>query len=127
MRTNDKKKRHGFTALLIIINDFAHDLFTGFWVSSLLVIFLLNNRMASFPLISEAYSLIHSMMKMFFWLGVISILLIIATGIIRLRNYRKTSRKEIETVKTRALIVKHLILTVVFLAGTYFAYYFVYL
>jgi len=127
MRTNDKKKRHGFTALLIIINDFAHDLFTGFWVSSLLVIFLLNNRIASFPLTSEAYSLIHSVMKMFFWLGVISISLIIATGIIRLQNYRKTSRKEIETVKTRALIVKHVILTVIFLAGTCFAYYFVYL
>jgi putative copper export protein len=119
------EKDNKIISLLNIINDFAHDLFTGLWISSFLVIFILNKKV-SVAVTSEAFDSLFSVMKTFFWLGIISLLLIIATGIIRLCHYGKSERTELKAIKRQALIVKHIILAFLFLLGTYFSYRFVY-
>lgn len=116
---------HKIISLLNIINDFAHDLFTGFWISSFLVIFILNKKV-SVAVTSEAFDSLFSVMKTFFWLGIISLLLIIATGVIRLSYYGKSEWTELKVVKRQALIIKHIILVFIFLLGTYFSYRYVY-
>jgi len=108
-------------AWLIIINNFVHDLFTGLWISSVLVIYLLG-RKAGFEQGTPLATSLQEVMKVFFWLGVFSILVIIITGIFRLREYKLQNSGASEPVKKRVLILKHILLGGVFLAGTYLAY-----
>lgn len=119
---NEQKKNNKLVSLLIIINDFAHDLFTGLWISSFLVIFILD-RTAVTP---EAFDPLFLVMRTFFWLGIISLLIIIGTGVVRLRHYGKSEQTELKSIKRQALIVKHIILVSLFILGTYFSYHFVY-
>jgi putative copper export protein len=105
---------------LIIINNFIHDLFTGLWASSLLVVYLLDAKARSPEglLISPA---LHDVMRAFFWIGVGSIAVIFASGGLRLLYYR-TEIAENGKLKKELLIVKHVLFTFIFIGGTYFAY-----
>lgn len=109
---------------LIIINNFAHDLFTGFWVSTIIVIYLLTKQV---PLVHgipvEAF---RGITKVFFWLGIFSIFMIIVTGIIRTLYYSSLNSTSLANAKKRALIIKHILLGLVFVAGTYLAYSYAY-
>jgi len=105
---------------LIIINNFIHDLFTGFWVSTILVIYLLEKK-ASFVHGIPAEAL-KDVMKVFFVLGIFSLLIIVITGIFRTINYKFTNSGTLETVKKKILIAKHILLGLIFLGGTYLAY-----
>lgn len=113
--------RRTFFKALIIVNNFVHDLFTGLWASSLLVIYFLDKR-ARAPqglLISPA---LHDVMRMLFWLGVISMAVIVASGGLRLLYYRTETAGEDEKIKKDLLIIKHVLFTFVFIGGTYFSY-----
>lgn len=127
MDEDRQPKKSNIIALLVIINDFAHDLFTGLWVSTIIVVFLLHRKMPSLARVPEAFQAIDNVMKQFFWLEVMSFSLVVATGIVRLRYYRKNEKKKLEAVKSRALIAKHIILGALFIIGTYFAYYAIYI
>lgn len=105
---------------LFIINNFAHDLFTGLWTSTILVIYLLDKKANSLQGILLV-SVLHDVMRVFFWLGIFSILAILITGIIRLINYRPEN-EEAERVKKGILIFKHILLGAIFIGGTYLAY-----
>jgi len=105
----------------IVINNFVHDLFTGLWISTVLVIYLLGNR-AGFARGTPLATSLQEVMKVFCWLGVFSILVIIITGIFRLREYRSKNSGASEPIKNKLLILKHILLGGVFLAGTYLAY-----
>lgn len=119
-RTTAANSQGAFLKVSIIINNFAHDLSTGLWASSLLVISLLDRKARSLDgvLIS---SMLHDVMRVFFWIGVASIGAIFATGGLRLLYYRTESAEE-EKLKKELLIVKHVLFTFVFIGGTYYAY-----
>lgn len=106
-------------ALLIIINNFAHDLFTGLWTSTILVIYLLDKR--ANPAQTLLAAELHGVMRVFFWLGIFAIAIILSTGIIRFINYRPEN-EESERVKKGILIFKHILLGAIFIGGTYLAY-----
>ena len=105
---------------LIIINNFLHDLFTGFWISTVLVIYLLKKEVpAVHGLPAKAF---EGVMKVFFGLGIFSLLVIIITGILRSVSYNLIGSDFVRTAKKKALIVKHILLGLVFLGGTFLAY-----
>jgi putative copper export protein len=106
---------------LIIINNFVHDLFTGLWTSTILVIYLLDKKAVSAQEISLASSL-QEVMRVFFWLGLFSILIIIISGIIRLRGYKLQNKIETGLLKKKILILKHILFGAIFLGGTYLGY-----
>ncbi len=105
---------------LIIINNFMHDLFTGLWISTILVIYLLKKKVTVVHGIpAETFK---DIMGVFFGLGIFSLLIIVITGIFRTINYKFTNSGTLETVKKKILIAKHILLGLVFLGGTYLAY-----
>lgn len=106
---------------LIIINNFVHDMFTGLWVSSVAVIYLLKRKVASGEglLLSPA---LQDVMRFFFWLGIASIVIILVTGSFRIRYFRRETAPHERETKKKLLIVKHVLLTTVFIGGTYLAY-----
>jgi len=110
-----------FFKALVVVNNFVHDLSTGLWVSSIVVIYLLDMKTRSLVglLVSPA---LHDVMKTFFWLGIASIVVILATGSARLLYYRTESAGEDGQIKKSLLIVKHVLFTFVFIGGTYLAY-----
>lgn len=111
-----------FFKTLVVVNNFVHDLSTGLWVSSIVVIYLLDikTRTPEGQLISSA---LHEVMKIFFWLGTASVAVIIATGSARLLYYRTESAGgEDGQIKKNLLIVKHVFFTFIFAGGTYFAW-----
>lgn len=109
---------------LTIINALAHDLFTGLWISSILVICLLERkvRLAQEMLVAP----LKEVMGTFFCLGIFCIFMIIATGVFRFFEYQHRyssapdpARKKI---KSKILILEHILLVLVFAGGTYLAY-----
>ncbi len=112
--------RYNVKYWLIIINNFLHDMFTGMWASALIVIYLLRRQI---PLVHgippETF---RDIIKVFFWLGIFSLIVIVFTGIIRIFYYRGINDMAIEIVKKKILIIKHVLLGIIFVAGTYLAY-----
>lgn len=107
-------------AVLIIINNFAHDLFTGLWTSTILVIYLLDKR--ANPAQTLLAAELHGVMRVFFWLGIFAIAIILSTGIIRFINYRSENEDDSGQIKKKILIIKHILLSAIFIGGTYLAY-----
>jgi putative copper export protein len=105
---------------IIIINNFLHDLFTGFWISTILVIYLLEKKIPSVHGIpAEAF---NDIKKVFFILGIFSLLIIIITGVFRTIHYKFGNSATCETAKKKILIIKHILLGLIFLVGTYLSY-----
>jgi len=113
--------RHVFVAAAVIVNNFLHDLFTALWASSILVIYLLSTKSRSTGW-GPASSALYDIMKTFFWIGIFSITVILATGGFRLGYYRARDIGGDREIKRNLLIVKHVFFTFVFIGGTYFAY-----
>jgi hypothetical protein len=101
-----------------IINNFTHDLFTGLWTSSILVLYLLSKRAKEQALLAAE---LNPIINMFFWLVIFSVVMVIGTGLIRYIYYRPATDGS-ESIKKGLLIVKHLLFTVVFGGGTFLAY-----
>jgi len=107
--------------LLLIINKFVHDLFSGIWTSSILALYLLDKKAGpsqGTPLWSE----LRDVMKVFFWLGIFSMAVIFVTGVFWFLNYIPEYSGDAERDKKKLLIAKHVLLGAVFLGGTYLAY-----
>jgi len=106
---------------LVVVNNFVHDLFTGLWTSSVLVIYLLHRKTRSPEglLVSPA---LHDVMRTLFWLGIASVVLIVLTGSLRVLYYRAESIRGDREIKKQLLIVKHVLFTFVFIGGTYLSY-----
>jgi hypothetical protein len=116
-----EKKREAPMRVVIILNNFVHDMVTGLWVSSVLVIYLLKKRAMDLEGIFISAAL-HDVMRFFFWLGIVSIIVILITGSFRIFYFRRESVTHERETKKKLLIVKHVLLTVVFIGGTYLAY-----
>jgi hypothetical protein len=124
LKTNRTEQAHrtGVSVQIwIIINNFIHDMVTGLWVSSVIVISLLKIKDGSSEGVFISAAL-HDVMRFFFWLGIASIVLILMTGSLRMLYFRRENAAHNRETKKKLLIVKHVLLTTVFIGGTYLAY-----
>lgn len=101
---------------LQIINNFCHDLFSGFWLATLLLLYLLSR--VQIP--STALKQWVEVVQQFFWFGPGSLAIIIGTGFLRFFYYSRG----VDQNRDKLLIVKHIILVVFYGVGTYFQYVF---
>lgn len=106
---------------LIILNDFSHDLFSGFWMSCILVLYLLDRKADAAGGLLLASEL-RDVMALFFWLVISSLAVVLITGIMRSITYRRERDEDTEQVKRKMLIIKHVFLGAVFSGGTWLAY-----
>lgn len=103
---------------LTILNAFVHDVATGTWLSTLVLLTLLH-REAQAPEWSAAAALVPPLESKFLWLTWTSLAVIIATGVVRMLTWKVFGwTGDIETSRIKLLKVKHALLGVVFTAGT---------
>lgn len=105
---------------LILINDFAHDLFTGLWFGSFVTMFILHRKAAQPGLDAGQLALINDLVGVFFWLTFVSLGCIVMTGVFRFFYYRTWDGAGMKDIKKRLLIIKHAVLGSSFLVGTVF-------
>ncbi len=106
---------------LFMINYFAHDFFSGFWLACFIVLAIVYQQ-SGLP--GEAVAdggLVTRLLIMFFWLQSISLGLIAVTGY--LRSLDAGDRAHLDARKTKQfLIIKHAVLGVFFIGGTVLGY-----
>jgi len=106
---------------LRIINNFLHDMSTGTWIACILVIAVVHSKAAD--LSAESLSVLHAAALSVFWLLVIALAIVMATGGLRTLYWRKYEVSESDlATERRLLIIKHIILTAVFGVGTVIAW-----
>lgn len=105
---------------LILLNDFAHDLFTGLWFGSFVTMFVLHRRAADPTLDVGQRALMGELVDVFFWATIASLAAIIATGICRFFYYRDWDGQHNAQTKKRLLKIKHAVLGSSLLIGTGF-------
>jgi hypothetical protein len=103
-----------------IVNNFFHDLASGMWAATVLVIWLLETRMSGIP--AAAGAALADIQHLLFWIVLASLLVIFVTGGIRLRYWRKQGSADEEAYRRRALLVKHVLYLVIYGAGTVWAW-----
>jgi hypothetical protein len=101
---------------LWILNDFMHDLGTGVWAACLLVVWVLHGELASLP--AEASAALSSVMWLLWWLAIAALVVIGATGGLRLRYWRRECDSHDVDAKRRALLIKHGAFLAVYGIGT---------
>ncbi|MDP2232314.1 MAG: hypothetical protein Q8K89_01650, partial [Actinomycetota bacterium] len=72
-----------------LANNWLHDVATGLWAASLLVLVVLSGRLAGMP--AEAAAAIGDTMQLMFWLLASSLAVIAVTGAIRLVYWREAT------------------------------------
>lgn len=99
-----------------IANNWVHDFASGLWAAALFVMW----RLASLP--GTLALLAHDVRREMFGLVLISLVLIFATGGLRLRYWRKDAAPDELHKRGRALVFKHAGYFVVYGAGTLWAW-----
>ncbi|OGW36362.1 MAG: hypothetical protein A2010_03090 [Nitrospirae bacterium GWD2_57_9] len=107
----------------LIINNFAHDLFTGMWTSMVLTIYLLRRSADAH---AHAAAEIQNIVGLFFWLCIVSLGIVLTSGLVRYIYYKPETDGS-ERVKKGLLIFKHVLFTVIFAGGTFLAYHYAFL
>jgi len=106
---------------LIILNDFAHDLFSGFWLSCVILMYLLSRKADALSDPSAA-SALREVLGTFFWFVVASLAAVMVTGGVRSFTYRPPQSDDEAGTKKKLLMIKHAVLGLAFIGGTWFAY-----
>jgi hypothetical protein len=103
---------------LIILNAFLHDVATGTWIGTLVLLTILH-REAARPAWILASPLVPGLERKFLALTWVSLGLILVTGVFRLLSWRLLGwTGDVERDRIRLLKVKHALLGIVFAAGT---------
>ncbi len=103
---------------LTILNAFVHDVATGTWLSTLVLLTLLHRetRGAAWAV---AAPLIPGLERQFLTLTWISLAVILATGVVRMFTFRLFGwTGDVAASRIRLLKIKHALLGVAFAAGT---------
>lgn len=101
---------------LAIIIGFAHDWAAGCWGATVLGVWWLERVLARH---AEVSFLLGELQRDFFWIGVACVVVVMATGAGRTFTYVEGFYgPDAEARRRRLLIVKHVILLVLFGAGT---------
>lgn len=106
-----------------LINKFVHDLATGTWLGVLFLLFSLERRSSlAAPAVQTALAALG---RDLYWLGLFSFAVIFATGLYYMYRFffQGDCPPEADTPwKMRILVIKHILLTLGFLAGTVVEY-----
>lgn len=103
-----------------IVNNFLHDMATGTWAACVLVVWLLAGRRVGMPAAAAA-ALADSMLAVF-RLSLVALVVIGATGGVRLGYWRRQTGADELGQKRRALLVKHALFAVIYGGGTVWLY-----
>ncbi|MGB4441592.1 MAG: hypothetical protein WBJ62_05145 [Coriobacteriia bacterium] len=99
-----------------IVNNFLHDMATGTWAACLAVLLVLSGRLAGMP--AEAAVALGDAMTLVFWILAGALVVVSATGGIRLAYWRQQTAPEDLAAKRRSLIVKHIAFFVIYGGGS---------
>jgi putative copper export protein len=103
---------------LTILNAFVHDVATGTWIGTLVLLTLLHQQAAR-PAWQVAASLVPALERQFLLVTWISLGVIVATGAVRMVTWKVFGwTGDMERSRIQLLKVKHALLGVVFAAGT---------
>ena len=103
---------------LTILNAFVHDVATGTWIGTLILLTLLH-RETQRPAWLLAGPLVPGLEQKFLVVTWVSLAVIVATGVVRMVTWKVFGwTGDVARDRIRLLKVKHAILGVVFLAGT---------
>jgi len=105
---------------LWIVNNFLHDMATGTWAACVLVVWLLAGRRVGMP--AEAARATGDAMAAVFKLALAALVVIGATGGVRLGYWRRQAAPDELMQKRRALLVKHALFAVLYGGGTLWLY-----
>jgi hypothetical protein len=112
---------------LAIFNAFVHDVATGTWISTLILLTLLHREAASAPWVAAAH-LVPGLERKFLVLTWLSLGVILATGAVRMVTWKVFGwTGDVAADRIRLLKIKHALLGAVFLAGTAYQVTLVYL
>lgn len=103
---------------IIIVNNFVHDLATGFWLSLLLVLAGLRQALLAVELLPAG----RSVLALAFRWSLVALAVILASGVVRAATYRAGGPVARQQLKWRLLVIKHALLGTAFAAGTLWAY-----
>jgi hypothetical protein len=106
-----------------ITNNFVHDTCTGLWAACVIVIYTLEVQLPGTP--ADAAAAIALAQSRIWWLLVIALVGLAATGGLRLFYWRSQATPEELAAKRKALIWKHIAFLVVYGAGSVWAYWLV--
>jgi hypothetical protein len=103
---------------LTILNAFVHDVATGTWIASLVLISILHAETQTASWASAA-ALVPPLAQKFMLLTWVSLAVIMLTGLVRMATFKVFGwTGDVAKDRIRLLKVKHALLGVVFLAGT---------
>jgi len=110
---------------LTIFNAFVHDVATGTWIGTLVLLTILH-RETRLPAWAPAAPLVPSLERQFLTLTWVSLGIIMATGVVRLFTWKVFGwTGDMERDRISLLKVKHALLGIVFAAGTAYQVYLV--
>jgi hypothetical protein len=103
---------------LTILNAFLHDVATGTWIGTLVLLTILHRETAR-PVWLLAAPLVPGLERQFLVLTWVSLALILATGVFRMLTWKVFGwTGDVERDRIRLLKAKHALLGIVFAAGT---------
>jgi len=103
---------------LTILNAFVHDVATGTWIGSLVLITLVHGHVAS-PEWAAAAPLLPALLAKFMWVTWTSLAIIMLTGVVRMVTFKVFGwTGDVARDRIRLLKVKHAVLGVAFAIGT---------
>ena len=103
---------------LTILNAFAHDVATGTWIGTLVLLTILHHE-TSQPAWLLASPLVPGLERKFLVLTWVSLAVIVLTGVFRMLTWKVFGwTGDVERDRIRLLKIKHALLGVVFAAGT---------
>ena len=111
---------------LTILNAFVHDVATGTWIGTLILLTLLH-REAQRPAWFLAGGLVGGLERQFLVVTWVSLAVIVATGVVRMVTWKVFGwTGDVEQSRIKLLKVKHALLGVVFAGGTLYQWFLVY-
>lgn len=104
----------------VVLNGFIHDFAAGYWLAAIIAITVLHRSHLSHP---EVIDTLNPIERLFFWQSVAAMVLILATGAGRTFTYVENwYGEDVEKMRRRMLIIKHVILLAAFGAGYLFVW-----
>lgn len=103
---------------MTILNAFIHDVATGTWIGTLVLLTILDHE-TSQPAWAVAAPLVRQLEQKFLVLTWVSLAVILLTGVFRMLTWKVFGwTGDVEQSRIRLLKVKHAVLGIVFAAGT---------
>jgi hypothetical protein len=105
--------------IMSIFIGFVHDFAAGCWAATVLGVYWLSRQTAT----TDVGVVLFGLKKQLFYLGIVCVFLVFATGAGRTFTYvGNVYGEDAEKIRRKMLIVKHIFLLAVFGAGTYWQF-----